>query len=316
MFKTSGNLLSSGIPDQPFMSVTASMGLTSTQGSRTRAKPEDFARQLGIEEVEPKTYTRSRSQGLPLKFQSVSGLTGPPSHYVVENPLVDPSLQHTAAAQMAELEPTFKVEQFFKVDHSPKTTRDPETLNVQILRKDDKDHATQKDQNLTTPTKRAAPRRTPALSDPNYIEMYRDRLIAPADSLSVKKESMMGTIAHKKPKKRIEEPTTNDEWFKRRPTSTTAHTFMFHANNINKDIREHRREVDYVLTKDPINLHINTFKRGKESILVDNRVDSVTGVATGSLLPTSSYLTSTPITNNLRANLSRISKQGSRISDF
>lgn len=316
MFKSSANLLSSGIPDQPFMSLTASMSMTSTQGGRTRARPEDFARQLGIEEVEPQTYTRSRSQGLPLKFQSVSGLTGPSSHYVVENPLIDPSLQHTAAAQMAELEPSFKVEQFFKVDHSPKTTRDPETLNVQILRKDNQDDATQQNQNLTTPTKRAAARRTPALSDPNYIDRYRDKLIAPTDSLSVKKESMMGTIGSKKQKKREEEPQKNDEWFRRRPTSTTAHTFMFHANNINKDIREHRREVDYVLAKDPVNLHINTFKRGADTLLYDNRVDSVTGVSTGSLLPTSSYLTSTPITNNLRANLSRIAKQGSRISDF
>lgn len=315
MFKTSANLLSSGIPDQPFMSVSASMSMTSTQGGRTRARPDDFARQLGIEEVEPRTYTRSRSQGLPIKFQSVSGLTGPPSHYVVENPLMDPSLQHSAAAQMADLEPSFKVEQFFKVDHSPKTTRDPETLNVQILRKEG-DGTAQKDHHLTTPTKRAATRRTPALSDPNYIERYRDRLVAPVDSLSVKKESMMKTIGSKKQKTRVEEPQHNDEWFKRQPTSTTAHTFMFHANNINKDIREHRRELDYVLAKDPVNLHISTFKRGTDTLLYDNRVDSVTGVSTGSLLPTSSYLTSTPITNNLRANLSKISKQGSRISDF
>lgn len=228
---------------------------------------------------------------------------------------MDPSLQHSAAAQMADLEPSFKVEQFFKVDHSPKTTRDPETLNVQILRKEG-DGTTQKDHHLTTPTKRAATRRTPALSDPNYIERYRDRLVAPVDSLSVKKESMMKTIGSKKQKTRVEEPQHNDEWFKRQPTSTTAHTFMFHANNINKDIREHRREVDYVLAKDPVNLHISTFKRGTDTLLYDNRVDSVTGVSTGSLLPTSSYLTSTPITNNLRANLSKISKQGSRISDF
>lgn len=38
---------------------------------------------------------------------------------------MDPSLQHSAAAQMADLEPSFKVEQFFKVDHSPKQPATP-----------------------------------------------------------------------------------------------------------------------------------------------------------------------------------------------
>ncbi|TNJ29368.1 hypothetical protein GMRT_11139 [Giardia muris] len=287
MLHSARNILAGGLNDQPFVGVASSMGVnlmssgvlttptrklssSMTVGDmrRTSGRLEpprelgaslramqtggDLATKLGVRDFSPEQSARS-STGLPCKFTSRSGLTGP-SPSLVKREGLQMFDEQTSAAQVQGLE-TFKCSDFFKVDKEPLTTRNPHTLDVRRL-------VEQKPEERE-PVKFEY---GPNLRDPNYLAKYRDKYVAPTENLRVSRKSAR-TKPMSEEKRRKKAELADNMALERKPAPTTAHTFMFHTSNVSKDITQHRRDLENLtFHKDPIDLHISTFKRTGEML--------------------------------------------------